>query len=202
MESLDQSLFVLINSTWSNGFFDYLLVPLTDLHKSRLFSQVAVPLLLIFWIFKQRAKVLPVLLGAVICIALVDNFTYRILKPTFKKERPPAIEKEITLRTDRYAGYSFPSNHAANNFAGATFLSYCYPALSPLFYAVASLVAYSRVYVGVHYPSDVLAGALLGLIFGLLFFKIWAIILLKVSTRWPIFQLPAKQREVGEKRNE
>lgn len=181
MESVDQSLFVFINSTLSHPVLDAVLVPLTDLHKNPYFVWLALPLILGLWFFKQRKKGLQVFLGLVLLIAVVDNFTYRVLKPSFERPRPPAVEKQIQLRTDRYAGYSFPSNHAANNFAAAAFLSSCYPALSVSFYAVASLVALSRVYVGVHYPADVLAGALLGLILGLLFFKIWVIILRKLG---------------------
>ncbi len=193
LESIDQSLFIFINSGMSNSFFDWLMPAITDLHKNKIFSRLVVPIILSLWIYRKRWKVLPVLVGVSICIGLVDNFTYRLLKPSFERPRPPAVEKEIQLRTDRYAGYSFPSNHAANNFAGATFFSACYPALTPVFYAVASLVAFSRVYVGVHYPGDVLGGGLVGVIFGLFFFRIWVIIWKRVGRRWPRLQLPAKE---------
>ncbi len=198
MESLDQSLFIFINSQISNDLFDAVFPVLTDLHKNKFFSQLILPLFLLLWIYKKRWQVVPVLLGVALCIGFVDNFTYRVLKPTFQRQRPPATEPIIQLRTDRFAGYSFPSNHAANNFAGATFLSYCYPALTPVFFAVSSLVAFSRVYVGVHYPGDVLAGAVIGLIFGLFFFKIWVIIWLRVQRRWPLLALPGKATKVGD----
>jgi undecaprenyl-diphosphatase len=183
VENLDQSLFVLINSTLTNGFFDWLMPSITDLHKNKVFAFGVFPLILAFWAYKQRLAMVPVLIFGVMCVGASDLTTYRILKPTFKRERPPVNEKQIIMRTNRWAGHSFPSNHAANNFALATFLGFCYPALSLPLLTVATLVAFSRVYVGVHYPADVIAGALMGMIFGLFFFKIWEIISKRRMTR-------------------
>lgn len=193
MEKIDQILFVFFNSTVSNDLFDWFFPLLTDLHKNSFFTNGVLPVLLVLWSYKQGIKALPVILGLIIAIGMVDNFTYRVLKPHFQRQRPPAVETQIQLRTQRYAGYSFPSNHAANNFAAAAFLSSCYPALSVPFYAVASLVAYSRVYVGVHYPSDIFVGALLGLTFGLFFFKFWVIIWIKLQQRWPKLKWPQQK---------
>jgi undecaprenyl-diphosphatase len=61
---------------------------------------------------------------------------------------------------------SFPAGHAATAFAGATLLTYVMPRLWPLFAGIATAVAFSRVYVGVHYPTDVLAGAAIGVTVG------------------------------------
>src|SRR5437868_1864071 len=61
---------------------------------------------------------------------------------------------------------SFPAGHAATAFAGATLLAYLAPRLTPLFAALAVAIGFSRVYVGVHYPGDVLAGAVLGIVVG------------------------------------
>jgi undecaprenyl-diphosphatase len=64
-------------------------------------------------------------------------------------------------------GWSFPSGHAATAFAGAVALSYLWRRGAPLFFLLAAAIAFSRVYVGVHYPGDVLAGAALGTLVGL-----------------------------------
>jgi undecaprenyl-diphosphatase len=61
---------------------------------------------------------------------------------------------------------SFPAGHAATAFAGATLLSYIAPKAATGFFMLAVLIAYSRVYVGVHYPGDVVAGAIVGLAVG------------------------------------
>src|SRR5919109_1309062 len=62
---------------------------------------------------------------------------------------------------------SFPAGHAATAFAGALLLSYMAPRAAPLFVLLATAIGYSRVYVGVHYPGDVVAGALVGVLCGL-----------------------------------
>jgi undecaprenyl-diphosphatase len=64
-------------------------------------------------------------------------------------------------------GWSFPSGHAATAFAGAVALSYLWRRGAPLFFLLAAAIAFSRVYVGVHFPGDVLAGAALGTVVGL-----------------------------------
>lgn len=173
LEKLDHWLFHALNSSIANPFFDQLLPAITDLHKEPFFTYAVLPLLLSLWVFLQRMTALKLLLGLALCIGCVDMITYRVLKPSFQRQRPPAVLENLELRTDRYAGFSFPSNHASNNFAAATFLSLSYPALSPVFFTVAFLIALSRVYVGVHFPFDVLVGALWASLFAFGFFQIW-----------------------------
>jgi undecaprenyl-diphosphatase len=74
---------------------------------------------------------------------------------------------------------SFPAGHAATAFAGATLLTYVAPRLWPLFVGLATAVSYSRVYVGVHYPTDVLVGASIGVAVGAL-----GIAVLVLLERW------------------
>jgi undecaprenyl-diphosphatase len=74
---------------------------------------------------------------------------------------------------------SFPAGHAATAFAGAVLLSYVVPRVSPLFVGLALVIGFSRVYVGVHYPGDVLGGAAIGVAVGC-----GAILALRIVERW------------------
>ena len=81
------------------------------------------------------------------------------IKRLFRRARPFATYVDARVIGRRPADWSFPSGHAAAAFAGATLLSSALPGLAPLFFAYAFVVAFARVYLGVHYPSDVLIGA-------------------------------------------
>jgi undecaprenyl-diphosphatase len=83
-------------------------------------------------------------------------------------ERPrPSVTIPQTDPLIGAGGWSFPSSHAATAFAGAVSLTYLWRRAAPLFFLLAAAIAFSRVYVGVHYPGDVLAGAALGSVVGL-----------------------------------
>ena len=71
------------------------------------------------------------------------------------------------MLVDCGSGLSFPSSHAVNNFTGAAIISFFYRRQTPYWMAFASLMALSRPYVGVHYPSDILGGAVIGAVIGL-----------------------------------
>lgn len=106
----------------------------------------------------RRADAWRVLLTLVLVYLLVDG----VLKSLVWRPRPFDVLTDSYLIAARPVTSSFPSGHAASAFAGAIATSRLLPRLRPLWFALAALVAYSRIYVGVHFPFDVLAGAALG----------------------------------------
>ena len=162
----DHRLFHLINAVWTNRLFDAAMPVLTDLHQVRIFAFVLLPLGTAYWLYRGKRRAVFAFLGLVLAVGLADAISHRIIKPLVHRHRPDSSRIEIVLRTHQHSGFSFPSNHAANCFAAAMFLGSVYPPLRIPFFLGAATIAYSRVYVGVHYPLDVLAGALLGIVIG------------------------------------
>lgn len=165
--SLDHALFAKINLDWTNAFFDWFFPRITDLQKNPLTLLVLLPLL-VFWYMRRGPTALRWILITIVSVGLSDLAAYRGLKNLVERDRPEAAHVVLALRTDSHTGPSFPSNHASNMFAAATALSGGLPHLAPIFYSMAALVAYSRVYCGVHFPLDVISGAILGTLIALL----------------------------------
>ena len=105
--------------------------------------------------------------GALRCVApAVLGATFVVehpIKKTFKRRRPFIDVVRALVIGRRPDGWSFPSGHTAAAFSGALMLSHVWPTRAPLFFLGASTVGFSRVYVGAHYPGDVLFGAALGM---------------------------------------
>jgi undecaprenyl-diphosphatase len=93
---------------------------------------------------------------------LVAESVSGALKLWVRRDRPPLSRPVPEPLLESPSTYSFPSGHATVSFACATVLALAVPRLRVPLYVLAALIAYSRVYVGVHYPFDVLAGAVLG----------------------------------------
>jgi undecaprenyl-diphosphatase len=89
------------------------------------------------------------------------------LKQAIGRERPNAVYTTPAPLVHGPHGGSFPSGHATVSFACATMLAFYAPRAAPAFFLLAAAIAWSRVYVGVHYPLDVLGGAVLGVIIAL-----------------------------------
>ncbi|MDD5658221.1 MAG: phosphatase PAP2 family protein [Elusimicrobia bacterium] len=168
LRGIDSALFHRVNHDWTSPWLDAFFPWLTDLNRSRIAVWGALPVALAWWLYSGRGKALRALLAMVLAVALCDAVTHRFIKPVFHRQRPEPAGVALVLRTRSHGGYSFPSIHAANSFAGATVLGMVYPAWRWPALLIAGLVAYSRVYAGVHYPFDSAAGALLGLLIGAL----------------------------------
>ncbi|CBE68694.1 MAG: phosphatase PAP2 family protein [Candidatus Methylomirabilis oxygeniifera] len=155
----DEAGFYLINRSLQNPFFD-LLMPFVS-NKWNFALPVAVLLGYILLFRPKRDRIIAL---STIAVILLTDETSQLLKDLFERTRPFHPLRDIT----RPVSFSFPSNHASNMFALAVFLSYNYSRSGWLCFPVAALVGYSRIYVGSHYPFDVLGGALWGVMVGLL----------------------------------
>ena len=167
----DRTLFEKINSDWTNPFFDNLMPFLRNsTHWAPLYLFLG-----IFALMNFKTKGIWWLVLFAVTIAMTDMTGTYILKHNIERIRPcndPLMADSVRLLLPQCAGgYSFISNHAANHFGMGIFFLVTMKGILKKWAWVgviwAVLIAYSQVYVGVHYPGDVLAGALLGVIFGL-----------------------------------
>jgi undecaprenyl-diphosphatase len=112
-----------------------------------------------------RRPWLPARVGATVLLA---EGVQSVLKVWVERDRPPLDNPQPPPLVELPSTYSFPSGHAVVAFACATVISFAVPRLRWPLYAFAALVAFSRVYVGVHYPGDIAAGAVIGVAVGLI----------------------------------
>lgn len=166
LNQLDTALFLFLNSL-NHPWLDPVMVFITGK-----FSWIPLyALLLVVLIMKYRWQTVLLLLLIAILIALSDQLSVKAFKFVFERPRPchePELQPMIHLAANRCGGaFGFVSSHAANSFALAGFvyllLRSWFRPIGYIAFGWAGLVSYSRIYVGVHYPGDVVVGALLGL---------------------------------------
>lgn len=165
---------------WLNGsdsvFLDSLM---WDISSVWLWLPLYAALVVMLWRNKKGAEAVVLIALIAITILAVDQLSSSLFKPLFHRLRPthePALAGLVdTVRGYRGGLYGFISSHAANTFALATFLTLTvrHLALSLMLYAWALLCCYSRAYLGVHYPGDLLAGALFGALMATLFYGLY-----------------------------
>ena len=137
--------------------------------------------LLFVWMWRKwGVRSLYVVAGIAFCILLADQISSSLLKPLVARLRPthdPEIADLIhTVNGYRGGLYGFVSSHSANAFAFVTFLSLFFRSriCTIVFVIWAVLMAYSRVYLGVHYVGDIVCGAILGIFVGLFVYKLFS----------------------------
>lgn len=163
--SIDLSIFYFFNHNLSVGFLDKFFSTITNVNNWYI---TYVILLSISWV-KGGKKGKIAVIGIILLIIVTDQTGYRLLKEFIGRQRPCEVLKDAFTPMGCTGTSSFPSNHALNNFAAAIFFSKLFPKLKWVLFITATLIAISRVYLGLHYPSDVIGGALIGLAFGYVF---------------------------------
>lgn len=169
-QTVDTTLFHWINGSLSNPVFDALL----PLFREKWFWAPLYLFLAAFvWHNYGNKKGWLFVAGLVLAAGLADFTSSTIIKKNVCRLRPcndPALRAEIRMRTTCGSGYSFTSSHAANHFAVAVYtvsaIGHVLPCGRLLLLVWASLVALAQVYVGVHYPGDVIGGGMLGALIG------------------------------------
>ena len=170
IKDLDQQLFLLINRQWNLSWLDTLLPIWRE-------ANTWLPLylfLILFVVINFPSKAFSWILTAIITFAISDQLSSSLLKPFFARLRPcndPELVGMVRLLLPNCgSGYSFTSSHATNHFAFAVFIFISMGQVLGkwkwVFLFWAGSVAYAQVYVGVHYPIDVLVGGLLGTLIG------------------------------------
>ena len=181
-EQIDQFGFEFVNHGFNSVVLDVCMAALSNW---ALWKPIVIGLgamVLLFGGFKGRAFVF----CAFLALLIADNCVANTLKILTNRPRPNQTERQVrivrlektsprfvglirrpivslsTLSSARRGSSSFPSTHVTNNFAFAALLTWFYRRWGWTYYVVATLIGYSRVYVGDHYPSDVLAGAMIG----------------------------------------
>jgi len=169
LQHWDAALFQFINGSLSNPVFDALL----PWFREKWFWMPVYIFIAAFALLNFRGRGWIVLLGLVLAAGLADFTSSTLVKKNVKRLRPCndiEMADQLHLRVPCGGGYSFTSSHAANHFAAAVFLIGVFGGLArwlrPVALTWAGLIAFSQVYVGVHYPGDVLFGAALGSIIG------------------------------------
>lgn len=183
LKNIDKELFFAVNNGMQNFFLDFICPIFRNQQTWYLLYAV-----IIYFIYKKFEKqTFIILAGAVILILISDQLSANLIKHLVQRLRPcsdPEISNNVHLLVNCGGGFSFVSAHASNHFAIAIYISFFFRSqkwVLPVAVLWASFISFSQVYVGVHYPFDVICGGMLGIILGYLMYKITAVKILKLT---------------------
>lgn len=182
LSTIDSDLFLFLNGLHAD-WMDGVMVLITQM-----WVWLPLYLLLIYWTVKQYGKrCWWIFLALALVVLCSDQLSAHVCKPLFQRLRPcynTDLQGLIHLPKGMAGGqYGFVSSHAANTFAIAAFLTAAlrknYKWMGIALYLWAFISSYSRIYIGYHYPGDILCGAVLGILVGLTLWKAFQLLVVK-----------------------
>lgn len=162
LHTFDYDILLAISTRWRGGLSDTVWTLLTTLGNG---GAVWIALAVVLLFFRKTRRAGIAILAALVLGLLVGNVW---LKEWIMRPRPFVTHADLAALVDPGDPWSFPSGHALSSFAAAAALCYHHRKGAIPAFVLAALIAFSRLYASVHYPSDVLAGALIGVLCGLL----------------------------------
>jgi len=184
LNHIDTKLFFILNEL-HNAFFDRIMFFISG-KKEWIPLYVAIVLLILV---RFKKKGLFAILALIILLVLTDVISVHLFKNVFQRLRPshnPQIQHLVHIVNNYRGGqFGFVSSHAANTFGFATFLTLLLKNkyFSTFMITWAAVVSYSRIYLGVHYPGDVICGALLGVIIANLVYYVYILFTTKYLSK-------------------
>ena len=162
LTNIDFKILNMIQEKLSCSFLDFLMPKITFLGNSGLIWIITAILMLFFSKYRKTG----ITMSAGLCSGLlIGNIA---LKNIVARQRPCWINESVNMLIDIPSDYSFPSGHTLSSFLAATIIMHTNKKLGIAAYIIATLIAFSRLYLYVHFPSDVIAGALIGITIGTL----------------------------------
>jgi undecaprenyl-diphosphatase len=167
LKDIDLAILRFFNGSLINPVFDFFFKTISE--NWFLLSLLAIILAVLIW--KDRRRGLVIAIVVIVGIGLADIISADVLKKLFSRPRPCHTFFDLRMIAGCGGKYGFPSNHASNSIVFAFILTRFYKRLNPYLWTLAVMVCISRMYLGKHYPSDLLGGAILGTLlgFGLVF---------------------------------
>ncbi len=162
LNDLDTSLFFSINLGWATPYLDVFFSFIT--HKQHWYLPAGILLVVLTWKGGRRGRWAVLL--TLLALILADQLSSSLLKPLIARYRPCKVLEGFRLLVHCGSKYGFPSSHAANIAAIGWVMASFFPRSTVIWVLLGFLIGLSRVYVGVHYPLDVVAGWMLGMLIG------------------------------------
>ena len=156
LKAFDDLFIDLINGKMKNKYLDIFMYKVTDLGGA-IFSSLFALVLLLFG--NRRIKLMAI---EALVILFISQIIVQALKKMLSRERPYVIIEKLNTFGINLSDYSFPSGHTTASFSIATTLALNIPGLTYFVFILATIIGISRIYLGVHYPTDVAAGIILG----------------------------------------